>query len=758
MMKRMVFSLAVAMGVMAEILAAGKPSAASWSVLGPVAPKPWEDTARKELQTYLKRIVREDLEIGGATGIVFHVGDTPFAEKHGLASALMSDEQWIVRSYGNEVLLNGGGTHGALYAVYHFLEDSCGVRWWSMIEEDVPSVDRLVLPAQDLGGRPAFRFRLMAGVERECNSHFHAARNRLSQNYGVRLPAILGGGFSYGQPRGCHTFSSYMSSKEFFKDHPEWFEYDRNTGKRNGGTWAQVCLTNPEVRDFFKKKLRAYIEADRAKAEKTGLPPPYVYDISQNDSYHLCECDACYAAQQKWGDSGLMIDFVSDIAASIKDDWPEILVQMFAYHRTTEPPKGGKRAADNVVIRFCDTMSNQAAGVFEPDNEVYRKQLAGWSKACRHLNVWDYSVTYPAMSVLGLPYPSEFHYADMYRLCLQSGADGFLMEHESPHAADMWELKFYLETRLMENPYLDNLALIRKFMREYYGPAAEGVETYRMELEKLRKEKKARVTWIPTLAGFDWIDEKALARFGELLDSAEAATGGKEPYLSRTKRVRVGVDRLICQRARATGDDYTPFQQAAADRLSAFWPGWMSRFKAVSKEDQQQLMLGSIPPPKPRIFAGKRILDYPASILKCRKEEGMKRVADPASELGQAIFEPASGGRFKLPIGFCVYSFGERKTLCSSKYEKPLSSEREYAWYRVGEADISKDTDLILTPSWHLRLSVKRRSELLGKRWEIFVSARFAGPDYHPGSTEPSGIYIDRVVCVKTQSQPDSGR
>ena len=130
----------------------------------------------------------------------------------------------------------------------------------------------------------------------------------------------------------------------------------------------------------------------------------------------------------------------------------------------------------------------------------------------------------------------------------------------------------------------------------------------------------------------------------------------------------------------------------------------------------------------------------------------MKRVKDPASEFGLAIWEPADHERFSLPIGFCVYSYGQGRSLCGAKFDKPLSSEGEYAWYRVGEADLAKDTDIILTPTWELTLAVKYRSELFGKRWEIFVSAKYTGPKYHPGSKEPNRIYIDRVVLVEKES------
>ena len=61
-------------------------ASAGWRIEGPQDQKPYEKTAVAELQTYLaKRLGGHALKIGGASEVTFHVGDTAFAAKKGLA-------------------------------------------------------------------------------------------------------------------------------------------------------------------------------------------------------------------------------------------------------------------------------------------------------------------------------------------------------------------------------------------------------------------------------------------------------------------------------------------------------------------------------------------------------------------------------------------------------------------------------------------------------------------------------------------------
>ncbi|MBR4653906.1 MAG: DUF4838 domain-containing protein [Kiritimatiellae bacterium] len=720
-----------------------------YEIRTPEAAQPWEKRAAKELGDYLARRVAGQFAVDGRGGVVLHVGDTPFAVSKGYISSRMPDEQWLVRSYGSDILLNGGGTRGALYAVFHFLEDVCGVRWWSPQEEFVPPASPLVLDRLNLSGRPAFRMRTLHRGMREPNAGDVAARLRL--NGFAR--AGLGFGYRYGSPNGCHTFDHYLPADKYLKDHPEWYSCEAKTGKRRGGQHGgQLCLTNPEVREQMKKRLREFIEKDRADAKKRGIHPPTIYDISENDNWTYCACTNCVAAQERWNLSGLMVDFINDIASSVRDDYPDVIVNTFAYHGTEEPPKGGIVGADNVMVRLCDTQSNMAAGMFEPGNTRFRDFLEAWSKAVRHLSIWDYAITY-TRELTGLPFPSEFHYADYFRECSVRGVFGFFWEHESPHKADMWELKYFLETKLMEDPMLDSDELIATFMREYYGPAGDHVLAYRRRLDAARRAHNGKVTWFPSLSEFDWIQPEDVAACQDILVAAERATGGREPFLSRVKRVRVGMDRLVCLRARSSGGTDAPEARDAAERLKAFWPVWMERYPKSGRRRASDELVAAIGIPPPKRFAGMRIHDFPAQLINPGSgvEKTVRIVDDPESEAGRAIQVDADGSHhYNLPYTIGLYDGGASRTVIKKTFPKPLS-ESGYAWYEIGKAKIpdSKKSYIWLTGTWQTSLSLKDKVELFGRTFTIYASVKFTGRKYRPGSDEPSRIWIDRVVLVE---------
>jgi len=114
--------------------------AKAYEIVEPISPRVVDKTAVNELKVYLDRLAAGGcITVDGHSHAVFHVGDTAFACEQGIEVQKLAEEQWLIRSFGGAVVLAGGGERGALYAVYHFLEDFCGVRWWSEAEEDVPT-------------------------------------------------------------------------------------------------------------------------------------------------------------------------------------------------------------------------------------------------------------------------------------------------------------------------------------------------------------------------------------------------------------------------------------------------------------------------------------------------------------------------------------------------------------------------------------------------------------------------------------------
>ncbi len=730
--------------------------AAPYEVKGPDAPKPHERTAASELSSYLSRRVSGKLRVDGRDGIVFRVGDSELAKREGLLSTQLPPEKWVVRSFGDEVLLNGGGPRGALFAVYHFLEDCCGVRWWSEFEEDIPPAGPLDLPALDMQGLPAFAFRDIYRLQHGAKAAWFERRVRMNAHGG----ANLGGAYCFGPPNACHTFDYYLPADTYLKDHPDW--YSLRNGKRVGGQRSgQLCLTNTEVVKEVCTRMLAYIEKGKAQAAAAGVEPPRIYDLSHNDNRSYCECDRCKAAVEKYGLSGVNLNFVNAVAAEVAKKHPDVLICTWAYQYTQDIPKGGVRAADNVIVRLCDTDSNQASSIAEPDNRAYYDRVVAWSKVTKHLFVWDYAITF-SKGLTGLPFPSEFHYGDLFRHYRDNNVTGIFWEHENPYKADMWELKFFLETKLMENPDLDCNALIERFMREYYGSAGKHILAYRRHLDKIRRAKNAFVSWFPQFSAFNYISEDDVATCNKMLDAAEASVAGNAKLLARVRRARLGLDRLICMRSRpvlhhvpgrgSVEEKKIPGLDAARVRVREDWPRWIAPYPKAKDLVKKELdMLESVLAPLreypvPAQFRDREYYDFPTQFLS-GYGDNPKLVEDPESIIGRAMRSAADkSDHYKLPFAGGAYDTKTKKSLGSGQVAKPEGDG--YMWYRICKVKFTDSCYLWLTRSWTTQLRVNNFAPLTGKELEIWASVKFTGPMFRPGTSGDSFIWIDRVILA----------
>jgi len=63
----------------------------------------------------------------------------------------LKDQQSLVRTSGDDLVLIGGGLHGTLYAVYSFLENDLGYRWYTAYGDNYTprhtTLDRACYPA-----------------------------------------------------------------------------------------------------------------------------------------------------------------------------------------------------------------------------------------------------------------------------------------------------------------------------------------------------------------------------------------------------------------------------------------------------------------------------------------------------------------------------------------------------------------------------------------------------------------------------------
>ncbi len=749
----------------------GMPSlmmAQSYFIKGPEAPKPQEKTAIQEMTDYLaRRIGDKTLSIGGKTPVTFQIGDTELAHEQKCLSSEMEDERWIIRSIGDQILINGGGTRGVLYAAYHFLEDFCDIHWWSDYEEYVPETSSLTLDTLNATGKPAFLYRDIYRTHRGPDSVRTAVRNRLNRDGGEGLALIsteLGGSFTYGSPSHAHTFDRYIPFEKFGKDHPEFFSLVK--GKRIGGqTQGQLCLTNPELKQLFLSQILKNIKQDKEIAEKKGCLPPRIYEVSMNDNRNICTCEQCNAEVEKYNPSGHYLNFVNWIAGEVSKTYPDIYISMLAYFYNEPPPKGGARAADNVIVKLCDTRTNQAASILEKDNKVFLDFLTSWKNYAKNLFIWDYAIIYT--NVTGYPFASEFHYGDLYRTYYENNVMGIFWEHERPHLADFYELKFFLETKLFEDPYQDVKKLINLFMDRYYGAAAEYILAYRHAIDDARKKNDGFISWFPPAAAFHYLTKDDIAKCQSLFDKAEAAVADDKVRFARVRHGRVGLDRLTCYIANPlihqgiTQNEDLPFKKLASSafkRLAETRASWVENWinnKGILQQFANELaMLSSEIDviPAPPELKDRQFYDFYPTHFQNHDATALKLVDDAESPVGKAMRTDVDQSKMKyydLPFAIGVYDQRNTKTLISTTFEKPTA--KGYNWYKLPRIiHLPKDGYVYLTRAWTTKLDVSN-PEIAEKDFEIWASVKFTGPKFFADSTDKNYIYIDRIVLVEPQ-------
>jgi hypothetical protein len=426
------------------------------------APEP-ERHAAQELADFLGQITGATFELGeqekpDASCLFVGAGAAKQAEEH-FSTEGLGAEGLVIRTVGDDLILAGGPPRGTLYAVYTFLEDQLGCRWWSSTESTIPQRPTVRVEGLDIRYIPSLEYRSPYWYD-ALNGDW-AVRNKCN-GQGHRLSAAQGGKHIY--EGFVHTFYPLIPPEKYFASHPEWFSEIK--GKRTTER-AQLCLTNEEMRQELVRNLKERLRRN---------PAATIASVSQNDWHGNCQCENCAAIEQEEGSpAGLMLRFVNAIAADIEPEFPNVAISTLAYQYTRKPPALTK-PRHNVIVQLCSIECSFCKPLADDRNQAFRDDLIGWSKICDRLYIWDYTTNFrhyvmphPNLRVLG---PNVRFFVDHHvKGIFEQGA------YQS-YGSEMAELRAWVLAKLLWDPTRDGAALIDEFIDGYYGPAAAGIKAY----------------------------------------------------------------------------------------------------------------------------------------------------------------------------------------------------------------------------------------------------------------------------------------
>ncbi|MBP5274863.1 MAG: DUF4838 domain-containing protein [Abditibacteriota bacterium] len=352
-----------------------------------------------------------------------------------------------------------------------------------------------------------------------------------------------------------HAFESeLLPGSKYFKEHPEWFAL--RDGVRRP---VQPCLSDPEALKEVAANIRREIEELGIRHVAVGL----------NDNNLYCQCPDCEALAEKYGaQSGVLIHALNHIYDLIKDEYPDVMLETFAYLHTAEPPKG-IRPCDHVMIVLCDIENNFGASFTEassrplllPENaryflyadqqtvngEYYRR-LREWGKITDNLFIWHYVVNFSNYLIL---HPNLAPFKKDLQAFRDAGAKALFLQGDRHNAyAGFTALRNYLLCRLAWDPDSDEDELMKDFMKGFYGAGWE----YIYRIWKYAGEiVEKRNIFISTYCYDDsWLTKEEMAEIFRLFSLALSAASD-----DKDARYRIYYDLMCFQVAWYLADDET---------------------------------------------------------------------------------------------------------------------------------------------------------------------------------------------------------
>ena len=548
-------------------------------VRDPEAP-PAEKRAADELADYLQRITGAPFVVttedpGESPALV--VGNCP-ASRAALGAHLLDQlgtEELLLRTQGPHLFLVGGSPRGTLYAVYHFLDNILGVRWWTPRFTSIPRQENLKVERLDLRLQPCFEYRdpyLATAWDVDW-----AAHNRCN---GRPTDEAHGGGFLFYAGRSGHTFDTFVPAR-LLEEHPDWFS--EVNGQRVAGQYqGQLCLSNPEVLEYLIQAV------DQTLQENPGATH---VSLTQNDNVNYCQCEKCRQIDAEEGSpSGAMLRFVNAVAARLEPQYPEVMFDTFAYQYTRQAPRLA-RPRNNLIIRLCSIECDFGRPLSAATNQAFAEDATAWAAIAPKIYVWDYITNFtnyfkphPNLRVLG---PNLRFFAEhQVRGVFEQGT-------EASPTGEFEDLRAWLLSRLLWDPYQDDQKLIAEFCDGCYGPGSPFIQDY-IQLIHDAQDRSDYYLGCFAQDPAPFLNAEIMARSNQLFQQALQAVAGQPDYQANVRRAYLPVQSQWLMHY----DEWS--QEAAAQGLPAPAPAGqiLQEFRQLARELDLRLFVYNSPTSK----------------------------------------------------------------------------------------------------------------------------------------------------------------
>jgi len=341
-------------------------------------------TAAVDLRRYIKEmsgvelLIQSDKKPLGGPGIF--IGPTIKSTPQDLPPQEANPETYVINPRDGNLFLNGRYPTPATFAVYSFLQDNLGVRWFAPGDEwtyvPKPSTPgTLKVEVDKVVSTPTTTPRPWSGHAYTNEWKDWNRRNKLGVS-----ERLVRRNFQ-------NNIYRIFPQSRYGKTHPEY--YPLVNGKRwipptDGYVYWWPCVGNPAVQKVVLDYIDNFFEKN---------PHHDSFALGLDDILYMCECPLCRALDAEPEDharkeySDRFYNFINLIARETKKKHPDKYIGMLIYSNVKSLPKKVAKLEDNIFGYMTET----SALWYDPAIRKRENDLTlEWAKRVKHLSRYDY--------------------------------------------------------------------------------------------------------------------------------------------------------------------------------------------------------------------------------------------------------------------------------------------------------------------------------------------------------------------------------
>ena len=413
--------------------------------------------------------IKTDAELTeySASSQYISLGETSFSDSL-LSAEGTNFSGYKLKTVDKSLFIKGGSANGVLQGVYGFLRETFDYEFYAKDCWKITETSSQMLPKFDLLHNPAIPV-VQSSDETDVET---VRRLGMFTRYDIWM---LAGDSSEGW---AHTTTLWLNPDKY-TDHPEWY----NSG--------ELCFTRDKGDNndsMFQELLRLMMEKIRTGGDKVQLA------LTQQDSNSWCRCQDCVEAKKQYNSNlAIMIKYANRLIDAIKAQMQaegiskEVKLGIFAYQETMDPPvvsdgNGGWKAAgedvvchDGVMIEFAPLRMAMHSTFKSQANSSYAVMIEQLHALTDNIGVWWYGTYFHTYLV---PLNSFDCLQQNVQFLADNGVYWSFWEGVGGNSVSYKQLRYFLSSKLHDDPTQDYDKLIDDFFKNYYKEAAVPMRAY----------------------------------------------------------------------------------------------------------------------------------------------------------------------------------------------------------------------------------------------------------------------------------------